>query len=83
VKEVAHGIHENALLTTPSQWLKELFGHQSEIEPLFEWMPGNATETLRERGRVAMGTPWADLRTAPYWIPGGICPMMANIYSPY
>lgn len=75
VKEVAHGIHENALRLLPGERLEQALGPQCEIEPAFEWMSHDSAEALRKPFRIAIVAAGADLRAAGYGIPSRVGPL--------
>lgn len=75
MKEIAHGVHENAARDTPSNRIAELFRDQPEIEPEFERMPLHSAESLRESLRVAVLASGTDLRAAPHRVPGSVRPL--------
>src|SRR5260370_1927112 len=64
VKEVAHRVHKNSPRLAPLKRLREAFGPQCEIKPVFEGVPRNAAKSLGKALRVAQGTTTGDLRTA-------------------
>src|SRR6185437_1821506 len=79
MKEIAHGIDENHFGVAPAERLRELFGHESQIETLLVGMTFNAAKALGERLSVAMFAARADLRAAAHRVPCGVCPFDRRI----
>ncbi len=74
MKEVTHGVYEDAPGSLPFQRFSKLLGDKTKIEALLIGMTGNATPALRERLGVAVLAPSADLGATPYRIPRRIGP---------
>ena len=74
VEKVAHGINEDYFGFAPTQWLSQFFRNQTQVKSLFVGMALDATKTLRERFRVTVFAPGADLGAPANGIPCGVRP---------
>ena len=75
MKEVAHRVDEDHPGRPPLERLLQLVRNQPDVEAKLEGMPGHATEALRERLRVAVLAPGADLRATADGVPGRVGPL--------
>ena len=74
VKEITHAVDENCPGGGPAKGLFQPFWPQPQIEPLFIWMPCNATETFRKSQGVTVFAAWRHLVTACHRVPGHFRP---------
>lgn len=74
MKQIAHGVDENHFGISPTERLRELFGHESQVEALLVGMPLDAAKTLCERLGITVFAARADFRAAAHRVPGCVCP---------
>jgi hypothetical protein len=61
VKKVAHGVDEDFPGTLPANWVRQLLGHEPNVEALLKWVAGNTAKALRKSFGIAVLAPRADL----------------------
>src|SRR5579872_6176131 len=79
VEKIAHRIHENRFLRAPLEWLRQLLGHESQIEALFVRMAWDPSKAFGESFGVAVFAAGADLRAASHRIPGRVGPFNRRV----
>jgi len=74
MKEVAHGIDEDAPGLSPMQRLRQAVRSERQIETVLKGVSRHAAKTLRKALRVTEIATTRDLRTTRYGVPSRVCP---------
>ena len=81
LEKVAHRIHEHHARSLPPSWFAQLFGNQSQVEPLLVRMTMHAAKTLGEGLGVTMGTTGTNFDASPDRIPSRIGPFNRRVFA--
>jgi hypothetical protein len=74
MEEIAHAVHEDGPGSSPAKGLFQSICPQSQIEPLFVWVPLNTTEAFCKPQGVTVFAAWRHLIAARNRVPSHFRP---------